>query len=110
MLAYYVEWPMRKELAPILFEDEDKEIAETARQSIVREAQRSPKAKRKEATKRTEEGYPVHSFQTLLNDLSTITKNQVKYPKGPKAEFHLLTEPTPLQRYAFELFGVSLSA
>jgi transposase len=109
MLAYYVEWHIRKELAPILFEDDDKETAEAIRKSIVQEAQRSPKAKRKEATKRTDEGEPVHSFQTLLKDLATVATNRIRPMKGSEAEFHLLTEPTPLQRHVFDLLGLPLS-
>src|SRR5208283_1087810 len=33
MLAYYVEWHMRQKLAPLLFDDTDKEAAEAARES-----------------------------------------------------------------------------
>jgi hypothetical protein len=107
MLAYYVEWHMRKQLAPVLFEDDDKEAAEALRKSIVHKAQRSPKAKRKEVTKRTEDGQAVHSFQTLLEDLATLAKNRIR-PKGrPEAEFYLLTKATPLQRRAFELLNLS---
>jgi transposase len=109
MLAYYVEWHMRNELAPILFEDDEKEAAEALRTSIVQEAQRSVKARRKELTKRTDDGHAVHSFQTLLEDLATVAKNRIKPAAGPEAEFHLLTEPTPLQRRAFELLGLPLS-
>ena len=53
MLAYYVEWHMRQRLAPILFDDDDKETAEKARKSVVAAAQRSPRAMKKAATKRT---------------------------------------------------------
>ena len=109
MLAYYVEWHMRKELAPILFEDDDKEAAESLRKSIVQQAQRSPRAKRKEVTKRTEDGHAVHSFQTLLEDLATVAKNRIRPTGGLEAEFYLLTEPTALQRRAFGLLGLSPS-
>jgi len=109
MLAYYVEWHMRQELAPILFEDDDKEAAEALRKSIVQQAQRSPRAKRKEVTKRTDDGHAVHSFQTLLEDLATLAKNRIRPAEGPEADFHLLTEPTTLQRRSFELLGLSPS-
>jgi transposase len=112
MLAYYLEWHMRRCLAPILFEEEERELACALRESVVAPAQRTPAAKRKAAGKRTEDGLPVHSFQTLLADLRTIAKNRVN-PVGQYAEgafaFDLITQPTPLQRKALDLLGVSLT-
>ena len=108
MLAYYVEWHMRRALSPLLFAEEDK--AGRQRESIVRAAERSERAKAKAQTKRTQEDYPVHSFQSLLRDLATIAKNRVQ-PKGTadnQATFDLLTTPTTVQRRAFELLGVTL--
>lgn len=107
VLAYYVEWHMRQALKPLLFDDEDKAAAEALRASVVAPAQRSPRAKAKAATKRTEDGWPVHSFQTLLADLATLTMNQVR-PLGPDGgTLDVLTTPTPLQQRAFALLGVS---
>ena len=107
LLAYYVEWHMRRALAPILFDDDDPAAGEAARRSVVAPAQRSPRAKAKALTKRTDEGVPVHSFRTLLADLATLTKNRVQ-PKAPGVPaFEMLTMPTPLQRRAFALLGVS---
>jgi hypothetical protein len=107
LLAYYVEWHMRQALKPLLFDDEDKAAAEALRASIVAPAQRSPRAKAKAATKRTEDGLPVHSFQTLLADLATLTQNQVR-PLGPDGvTLDVLATPTPLQQRAFDLLGVS---
>ena len=100
MLAYYVEWHMRKALAPILFDDDDREAAAEQRSSIAAPAQRSPNAKRKARRKRTDDGLPVHSFQTLLADLATITKNQMKMGDH---SFEMLTTPTDLQQSAFDL-------
>jgi hypothetical protein len=106
MLAYYVEWHMRKALAPLLFDDDDKSSARRSRNSIVAPAKVSPKAALKAATRRTEEGLPVHSFQTLLADLATITKNRIQ-PKIAGAEaFDRITRPTALQRQAFQLLGL----
>ena len=107
-LAYYVEWHMRRRLAPLLFEDEDRAGAEAARTSVVAPARVSESARRKARHKRSEEGRPVHSFRTLLRDLATVTKNTVA-PRLPGAEpFDLLTRPTELQREAFRLLGVRL--
>jgi transposase len=108
MLAYYVEWHMRQLLAPVLFDDHDKPAAQAARASIVAPAQRSAAAKRKAATRKTADGTPVHSFQTLLADLATIVKNRIQ-PKDQKIPtFDMLTTPTPLQQQAFALLDVIL--
>jgi hypothetical protein len=108
MLAYYVEWHMRQKLAPLLFDDHDKESADALRASIVAPAQRSEEACHKDNAKRTGDGYPVHSFRTLLLDLATLTKNRVRVPGSPEAEFDLTTRPTVLQQRAFDLLEVVL--
>ncbi len=108
MLAYYVEWHMRQALAPVLFDDDAKEEAEQLRDSIVAPAERSPKALRKARRKRTDEDLPVHSFQTLLKDLATITKNTIA-PKIKGAQpFSMITSPTAFQKKALELLRVNL--
>src|SRR5882724_4905630 len=108
MLAYYVEWHMRQLLAPILFDDHDKQQAQTARVSVVAPALRSAAARRKAATRKTDEGLKIHSFQTLLGDLATIAKNRI-LPKDKKIPaFDVLTTPTKLQQRALDLLGVPL--
>jgi len=105
MLAYYVEWHMRRAWAPILFADDDRRQADAKRASIVSPAQRSDSALNKDRTKRTASGQPVHSFRTLLDDLATLTKNQVR---SGDATFDLLTTPTHLQTQAFRLLRIPL--
>jgi hypothetical protein len=107
MLAYYVEWHMRQKLRPLLFDDEDKASAAALRSSIVAPAMRSQRARRKDESKRTDDGLPVHSFRTLLADLATLAKNRVRTSGAESAEFYMLTRPTPLQQRAFELLGAS---
>jgi hypothetical protein len=109
MLAYYVEFHMRGRLAPLLFDDHDRAAAATERKSIVAPAERSPAAKRKVTSRRTDDGLPVHSFRSLLNDLATVCLNKVSLPSNQKYRFDLPTKPTPLQARAFELLGVSLA-
>jgi hypothetical protein len=106
MLAYYVTWHMQQRLAPMLFKDDDPAAGKAARPSPVAPAQRSPSARAKAATKATADGGPVHSFQTLLADLATIAANHIQ-PAGSLPGFTVITTPTPLQRRAFELLGVS---
>jgi transposase len=107
MLAYYVEWHLRQALAPMLFDDDDKAAAEAARRSAVAPAERSERALRKAADKRTEDGLPVHSFQTLLKDLATVAKNRVRPTAEGLPDFDMITTPTPVQKRAFDLLGVS---
>ncbi len=108
MLAYYLEWHMRQKLAPLLFDDTDKDAAEAARQSIVAPAQRSPVAIKKQTTGTTADGLPVHSFQTLLADLATLTRNTIVTAITPNYPITVLTRPTPVQRGVFELLEVAL--
>ena len=107
MLAYYLEWHMRRALAPMLFEDDDKPAAERRRRSAVAKALRSEKAERKTHTLRAADGSPVHSFQTLLADLATLAKNTLQPKDGSAKPFEMITTPTPLQQRALDLLGVS---
>lgn len=108
MLAYYIEWHMRQALAPLLFDDEEHEEAEAQRPSVVAPAQPSAKARRKASRQRTDQGDPVHSFQTLLADLATIVKNRIE-PKIVGAQpFDQTTRPTPLQQRALDLLRIRL--
>jgi transposase len=104
MLSYYVEWHMRRALAPILFDDDDPQAAEASRNSIVSPAERSPKAKSKDFLKRTEDGLPVHSFQTLLKDLATLTRNEVRVGEQT---LQMLSTATLVQQRALALLQVS---
>jgi transposase len=106
MLAYYVEWHMRRRLAPMLYDDADKDAAEALRSSIVAKAQRSPSAIAKQTCGTTPDDLPVHSFQSLLADLATLAQNVVTTALNPKHEFVLQTRPTTIQQKAFDLLGI----
>jgi transposase len=106
MLAYYVEWNLRQKLAPILFDDDDKPAAQAARRSIVTPAQRSPSALAKAASKQTEDGLPVHSFRSLIAELTTFTHNTMVLADQPDASFVLYSDLTPVQARTFQLLGV----
>lgn len=107
MLAYYVEWQMRHLLEPILFDDDDKKAAEAKRRSVVAPAERSDRAFKKAAEKRTDDDFPVHSFQSLLRDLMTLTKNYVQAKIEGAPPFIQYTMPTRLQQRAFDLLHVA---
>ena len=108
MLAYYLEWHMRRKLAPLLFDDTDKDAAEAARESVVAKAQRSPAAIRKQTTGVTPDGTPVHSFRTLLADLATLARNTIITAVTPDLPLTVFTRPTAVQQRAFELLEVPL--
>src|SRR5882757_6761672 len=102
MLAYYLEWHMRQALKSILFDDHDKPAADAARGSIVAKAVRSEAAKRKVNARRTDDDLPVHSFQSLIADLATFTRNTMAMGDS-SATFLLYPKLTPTQERAFRL-------
>jgi len=109
LLAYYVEWHLRKALAPLLFDEDDPAAAAALRRSIVKPARRSERALAKAASQRTPEGGPVHSFRTLIADLATLAKTTVQPHAAGVPAFDRLTTPTPLQQQVFDRLGVRLT-
>jgi len=107
MLAYHVEHHMRARLAPMLYDETDHEAAAAMRASIVAKAERSEAARRKQTTGLTDDGLPVHSFQSLLADLATYARIQATTALNDKYVFTLYTRPTPIQQRAFELLAVN---
>jgi transposase len=108
MLAYYGEWHMRQLLAPMLFDDADKEAAEAERRSVVAPAKRSTTAVKKQTTGVTPDGLPVHSFRSLLADLATLARNTITTAITPLYPLTVLTRPTSIQQKAFDLLGVAV--
>ena len=112
MLAYYLQWHMRRSLAPMLFDEPDPAAREAQRISPVAKAEPSPAAQRKAVRKRTDpadgEPLPVHSFHTLLGDLATLTRNVVRL--GRDRLTAILATPTQTQRCALDLLGITLGA
>lgn len=106
MLAFYVEWHMRQRLAPLLFDDE--QLSQDRRhRDPVAPAESSASAQTKKTTRTTADGLPVHSFATLLQELSTRCRNTCRIAADLDAPaFQQLTEPNALQSRAFQLLGV----
>jgi len=98
LLAYYLEWHLRKVWAELLFDDERSPLPEDP----VAKQERSPEAKRKASTKRTAAGETCHSFRTLLGELALVVRNTNRV-RGSQATFDTVTEPDPTQARAFEL-------
>ncbi len=107
MLAYHVEWHMRARLAPMLYDDDDRDAAAALRASIVAKAQRSPAAIAKQTRGVTPDGLPVHSFQSLLADLATLTLNKIVTPLTDTYEITVFARPTPVQKKAFDSLGIN---
>ena len=106
VLAYYVEWHMRRALAPILFEDDQLETERTRRDPI-RPAEPTASAKTKKSTHTTPDGLPVHSFETLMAELASRGRNTYRLRSDDVSlTFTQVPEPTAIQRRAYELLGL----
>ena len=105
MLAYYVEWHMRRAWAPLMFADED-QAAKLTRDPVA-PAKRSDAAMKKVLSRTLEDGTPIHSFQTLMKDLETIVRNTCRAPKsgGDAPSFEIATMPSDKQKRALELIS-----
>ena len=98
---------MRERLAPLLFDDHDKENARKGRSSPVAPARVSAAAHAKAASRKTADGLPVHSFRTLLQDLGTLTRNTVRL--GDATPATMPAKPTSLQQAVFDKLEVQLT-
>jgi len=106
VLAYYVEWHMRRALAPMLFEDHDLPAARPRRDPVL-PAQPTASAKAKKATHTTPDGLPVHSFESLIAELASRARNTYRLKSDDsKLTFKQVPAPTPIQRRAYELLGL----
>jgi len=106
MLAYYVQWHMRRALAPLLFDDEELR-QDRERRDPVAPAESSASAQAKRVSRLTADGLPVQSFHTLLRSLATRCRNTCRIPGDPTGTtFQQLTQATPLQARALQLLGL----
>ncbi len=105
MLAYYVEWHMREAWRELMFADED-QVAKLIRDPVA-PAKRSDAAMKKVASRTLEDGTPVHSFKTLMQELQTIVRNTCRTSKGAQGAptFQLTTTPTAKQKRTIELIS-----
>ena len=51
----------------------------------------------------------MHSFQSLLADLATLTRNTIVTAIAPNQPFTILTRPTPIQQKAFDLLDLRIA-
>jgi transposase len=103
LLAYYVEWELRRCWAPLLFAEEDREGARQERDPVL-PAEPTEATKAKKQSKQTAEGLEVQSFRSLLAQLAGQTRNTcVVVEDGSGASFEQVSAPTPLQAEAYRL-------
>lgn len=103
LLAYYVEWHLRRVLAPLLFDDEALTFDRKQRDPVA-PAEPSTAAKNKKVARTTEDGLPIHSFTTLLAEMGTRCRHRCRVKSDPECPpIFQDTDPTPLQRCALEL-------
>jgi transposase len=103
LLAYFVQWHLKRAWAPLLFADEHLD-AHRADRDPVASAKPADEVEAKKKTRETVDGQELQSFRTLLNALSTQCRNICEVGEGGTAiEVKKLTDRTPLQEKAFEL-------
>jgi hypothetical protein len=98
LLSYYLAWHLRRAWKPLLFDDEQP----PAQPDPVAKARRSAAAEHKVRSKRTATGERCHSLPTLLDELSTRTRNTIRLHESGTS-FEQLTKPTDTQARALEL-------
>ena len=104
MLAYYVEWHMRAAWRELLFADEDQDAK--ARRDPVAPAARSAAALQKISRRSLDDGTPLQSFRTLLQNLETLARITCRSRAATSpaaATFKMTTPPNSAQRRALEL-------
>jgi transposase len=106
VLAYYVEWHLRRAWASLLFEDEER-WEERQRRDPILPAQPSESAQRKKRSRETADGLPVHSFESLLRELASrarvtyVLKSDTSEAKS-NLTFQQVPEPNPVQERAYQ--------
>jgi len=104
LLAYYVEWHLRRAWAPLLFEDEERP-EERKRRDPILPAKPSASAQEKKRSHRTAEGLPVHSFETLMAELASRARvtYELRSEEDSNLTFQQVPELTPLEARVSEL-------
>jgi hypothetical protein len=94
---------MREAWRELMFADPQQQAKAT--RDPVAPAKRSRAALAKVASRTLDDGSPVHSFTSLLEDLATVVRNTCRTPNaGTDAPtFDVLTTPNAKQQRALEL-------
>jgi transposase len=103
VLAYYVEWHLRRAWRSLLFADEELDGDRQERDPVA-PAQPSASVRRKKSTHQTAGGLPVHSFRTLLAHMGGRRRETIQVGTAPNGTtFQQLSELDPVQAEALRL-------
>ena len=106
MLAYYVEWHMRKAWKSLLYEDEELEQSRKTRHPV-KPAESSASAQAKKKTHKTATGRVAHDWKSLIAHLGTRSRVTYEIGKeGKGATFQQLSQPDEIQAEALRLVGL----
>ena len=106
VLAYYIEWYMRRALASVLYEDEELTENRWTRHPVDK-AKSSDAAILKKQARTTADGWQIHSFNTLLAEMGTLCQNTCRAGQVKNdIRFNQFTEPTTYQMHIFDLLGL----
>ena len=97
---------MREALAPLLFQEEEVSVQRTKRDPVA-PAMQSASVLQKKRSRVTEDGYAVHSFETLINELGTRCRNRCRIKSNTEEKpLYQLTEYTAVQKRALQLLDL----
>ena len=105
MRASRADQHMRQAWRELMFADEDQ--AAKASRDPVAPARRSDAAMKKACSHTLDDGTPVHSWHSLMAELSTIVRNTCRAPNGADdaPTFQITTMPNPKQKRALDLIN-----
>jgi Uma2 family endonuclease len=103
LLAYYVQWHLKRAWSPLLFADEQLEKHRADRDPVA-SAKPAPDVQAKKVERKTKRGNELQSFRTMLKELATQCQNTCDFGEGISAnQIVKLAEFTPFQEEAFGL-------
>jgi transposase len=103
LLAYYVQWHLKRAWAPLIFADEDLQQHRASRDPVA-SAKPAAELQAKKLERRTKDDNELQSFRTLLKELATQCESTCEFGEGKTATpIVKLTEPTPFQKEVFQL-------
>ena len=109
LLAYYVQWHLKRAWSALLFADEHLD-QHRADRDPVSSAKPTADVQAKKIERRTEDGNELQSFRTLLKELATQCQNTCEFgEESTVTPIVKLAEPTPFQTEAFGLLDTYCS-
>ncbi len=105
LLAYYVQWHLKRAWSALLFADEHLREHRAERDAVA-PAQPAADVQAKKTDRQTDDGNELQSFRTLLNELGTQCRNSCEFGEGSSV-IHItkVTDPTPFQTEAVRLLA-----